>query len=148
VIFTVGVGYALMFCMNLWLLGTLMGDLRPSSYAAERNDSEEQSEPPVKKPSQIPALIQNPLAKVAALKNSITSRGESKSAVTNAPTPTPHQPADDVAKIFSVKSVIRSARNSSVVIHTGVKSYTLFVGDRVAMKTPKGEMAGPLRRTR
>src|SRR5882724_8620460 len=31
VLFTVAVGYALMFGMNLFLLGVLMGDLRPSA---------------------------------------------------------------------------------------------------------------------
>src|SRR6185369_11996987 len=31
VVFTVGVGYALQFGMNLFLLGALLGDLRPSA---------------------------------------------------------------------------------------------------------------------
>src|SRR5690349_11495759 len=33
--FTVGIGYALLFGMNLWLFGALMGDLRPSAREAE-----------------------------------------------------------------------------------------------------------------
>src|SRR5437867_11328489 len=30
VAFTVGIGYALVFCMNLFVIGSLMGELRPS----------------------------------------------------------------------------------------------------------------------
>src|ERR1041385_6892714 len=39
VVFTVVVGYALMFGMNLWLLGTLLGDLRPSAYQSTDADA-------------------------------------------------------------------------------------------------------------
>ena len=44
VVFTVAITRALMFCVNLFLLGALMGDLRPDLNASARTEQEEEHE--------------------------------------------------------------------------------------------------------
>jgi len=41
IIFTVGISGALMFCVNLFVIGALMGDIRPDFAANARGDSEQ-----------------------------------------------------------------------------------------------------------
>jgi hypothetical protein len=41
IIFTVGITRAVMFCVNLFIIGALMGDLRPDLNASARTDGEE-----------------------------------------------------------------------------------------------------------
>jgi hypothetical protein len=42
---------------------------------------------------------------------------------------------------LSVKGLTRNGDKSSVAIFSGVKTYTLFVGDSVLMEIPKGTLA-------
>lgn len=139
VAFTVFVGYALMFGMNLWLIGALMGDLRPSARSADEDDTStelpaeyhpatNQSSPPM------PAPATNMTAgKFAAGQNSGTNM-----ASTNVVKPAPLTPAEAIAKDISLKGLSRNSTNSSLVLNTGVKTYTLLLGESRLLDTRTG----------
>jgi hypothetical protein len=164
-LFTVGVGYALTFGMNLWLMGTLMGDLRPSArhahemrIAAEINEASEAAT----RTNQPAVLIQatnKTMGKAAASEKSPATNGPTNSAAlapvagskektappvaqpaTKPKEPAPVKPGEAIAKAFSVKGLTRNGLKSSVVLNTGVKSYTIFVGESLSMETAKGEV--------
>jgi len=142
VAFTVFVGYALMFGMNLWLIGALMGDLRPSARSADDNDADtelpaeyqpatNQSSPPM------PAPATNMTAGTfAAGQNSGTNI-----ASTNVAKPAPLTPAEAIVKDITLKGLSRNSTNSSLVLNTGVKTYTLLLGELRSVQTRKGTVA-------
>jgi hypothetical protein len=145
VVFTVAVGYALMFCLNLWLLGALLGDLRPDFAASAGSQStgslSEENEPSIggedeaernhhtDAPHTVPP---NKTVPGGVGENKVAGRLRTQGAAIR---------SMDTTKNWTVKSVIQNSGNSSIVIDTGVKSYTLFVGDRASMNTPKGTVA-------
>src|SRR5216684_9017727 len=51
-LFTVGIGYALMFCMNLFLIASLMGDLRPPMVKAETRETDRENPPAATEPGE------------------------------------------------------------------------------------------------
>ena len=125
VAFTVGVGYALTFCMNLFLLSALLGDLRPSHFGnddlipvAARSDDEEAEEIRANTPAE---LIHKP--KVAQSTNVVASASE------------------PLSKSFAVRGITRNASRPSVVLEASGKQYTLFSGDMVMMKITRGFVA-------
>jgi len=127
VAFTVGVGYALTFCMNLFLLGALLGDLKPSHYGdddlipvAARPTDEEAAEVLTNTP---PELIHTPR----------TIKQSTNSVAKAAPVP--------LNKSFTVRGVTRNATRPSVVLEASGKQYTLFSGDMVMMRIPRGFVA-------
>ncbi len=126
VAFTVGVGYALTFCMNLFLLGALLGDLRPGHHrdddlipVAARSTDEEANDVITNTP---PELVQRP-----------KTTKQSTNTVATAKEP--------LSKSFAVRGVTRNAARPSVVLEAGGKQYTLFSGDMVMMKIPRGFVA-------
>lgn len=128
VAFTVGVGYALTFCMNLFLLGALLGDLRPKHYGdddlipvAARSTDEEASAIVSNTPPEL--LVERPK----------TTKQSTNSVAKAAPEP--------LNKSFIVRGVTRNAARPSVVLEASGKQYTLFSGDMVMMKIPRGFVA-------
>lgn len=143
VAYTVGVGYALMFCLNLWLLGSLLGDLRPDfattagSYSTESMSEDEAS---ISDEDEAETSSNTNAQRTVLPSKPVPGRvGENK--VAGGPRPQGGAMHSNITKAWTVKSVIDNSANSSVVIDTGVKSYTLFVGDRQSMNTPKGTVA-------
>lgn len=114
VIFTVGVGYALWFGMNLWLMGTLMGDLRPDLHAraGEADD---------KTPDH--ALVVAP-----------TNQPVEKAVVV----PSAVKVANAIAKNLSVKGLIRNGSKSMLMLGDGTKIHTLYLHEKTAVQTPDG----------
>ena len=190
VAFTVFVGYALMFGMNLWLIGALMGDLRPSvrEARAERRAKEAEAQaaaaadtnepamadetPPVKEATNGPAtntVVTNAPAAAAVVTNSAptdsvgTNSPAPRASATNTPAgtnaaapgtnavpsekpPAPINPEGSmrsraIVRTFSIKALTENGTKSSVVLDTGVKAYTIFVGETVLMDTAQGVSA-------
>ena len=137
VVFTVAVGYALMFGMNLWLLGSLMGDLRPSA----RDDLEGENDAiEMGGESQAATETNETLALVQATNK---AQGRPAPASTD-PASKPKEPGAaeltrEIAKKFSLKGVIQSANKPMATIYTGVKTYTIAVGETLSMETAKGK---------
>jgi hypothetical protein len=121
--FTVVIAYALMFAVNLFILGALMGDLRPDLHASrhgvpgDENVTQEMADEP-----ESAAGTNQPVP--------ITSGGV---APNNSVTP-----ANVIAKQFSIKGVTRNADKSAVTLLSGKKTYTLFLGQLVSVQTPDG----------
>jgi len=164
VVFTVGVGYALLFAMNLWLMGTLMGDLRPSTRHAveepvaaemevEDQAAAKTNQPAVTVPAANKATEKNAAGGKSPGKNEPTSstkplpavRPQDKSAPTatrppgNPNGPVPAELVKETARGFSLKGIISSGKPSAM-IYSGVKTYTVFPGDSLAMETVNGKI--------
>jgi hypothetical protein len=121
--FTVGVGYALMFGMNLFLMGALMGDLRPSAREAENNpvaEEIEEEEDDTPKPRQ-------PVA--AATNRTPVSAKTQTAKLPEAPLPP-----------LSVKSLIRNGAKSSVTLQSDNDSRIIFLGDTEMVHTATGSL--------
>jgi hypothetical protein len=126
--FTVFVGYALMFGMNLFLLGSLLGDLRPSAREAENHQIEqemEQDDDDTAKPRQAAAVATNrtPLAAKSQTVKPQTAK-------------TPEQPLPPL----SVKSLIRNGAKSSVTLQSDSDSRIIFLGDSELVHTATGSV--------
>jgi hypothetical protein len=132
VTFTIVVGGALRFGMNLWLIGALMGDLRPSARAPE--DFENVTPPP---PQQRLKLETNEVAQTA-----IQTNPPAQGAPTNlAAPPKPTKPVEVTTNLFSVKGVAQNASRSAVTIQTGKRTYTIFLGEAALTQTAKGPVS-------
>jgi|SRR6266850_1387479 len=130
VAFTVFVGYALMFGMNLFLLGALLGDLRPSARQHETIDAKIEQE--IRKPDPDDAIAPaNAEEKPAAI--------PAPPAVTNEAAVTKQKPSP--ASTFSLKGLTKNAKNSVAIVHTGVKTYTIGIGETLSMDTPNGKVS-------
>jgi hypothetical protein len=126
--FTVGVGYALTFCMNLFLLSSLLGDLRPPRPGAEVD---------------IVPIAARPIGEDTPADHTNTTAQLSQNPTTTTivqPTKPASTGPEPLNKSFVVRGVTRAAR-PSVVLEAGGKQYTLFKGDMVTMKIPRGFVA-------
>jgi len=124
VLFTVGISYALMFAVNLFVIGSLMGDLRPSARDAGS-----------------PAQWQDTPGEQAVKTEPETVAKTNPPAPAAAPKPAPQgsaKPAQAGATRFTLKGISRNGAKSVVTIDTGVKAYTLFLGDSLNMQTADG----------
>jgi hypothetical protein len=114
--FTIAVSYALVFCVNMWLLGMMLGDLRVSARES-REEAEELAY----------TQMTNDLAKAKA------------SAVpTNAPADLHEEtPIEDS---FVLKGVTQSRTTPLALIQAGKKTYTVTIGESFQADTPKGKV--------
>jgi hypothetical protein len=116
VLFTVGISYALMFAVNLFIIGSFMGDLRPSTRDAGNigqweNVSQEQT--------------------VGTEPEKVAKTNPPASAVVSNPAPV------RVTR-YTIKGLSRHGAKSVVTVDTGTKAYTLFLGDTLTMQTAEG----------
>ncbi len=128
VAFTVGISYALVFGMNLFLLGSLLGDLRWSARMPHKHEAEPPAEqPPTTTPGQAakPQKIFLP--------------------VMNAP-PVVEAKKPAVASGFALKGISTGASNATAIVYTGVKTYTIALGETFPMDTVNGRVNVSLRR--
>jgi len=120
--FTVGIGYALMFGMNLWLMGALMGDLRPSAREAENHPVTEEVE-----------------------QEDETQKAPQAAAAGTNRTPLAVKPqtvkSPEVAlPPLSVKSLIRNGARSSVTLQSENDSRIIFLGETEMVHTATGSL--------
>jgi hypothetical protein len=120
VLFTVGISYALMFVVNLFIIGALMGDLRPSARDAGT-------------PGQNESIREEPAVETEPETVAKTNRP----ALHPAP-PVSAQPAPAGAGHLTIKGITRNAAKSVVIVDTGVKTYSLFLGDSLDLQTADG----------
>jgi len=130
VAFTVFVGYALMFGMNLFLLGTLLGDLRPSARPEETIESKMQQEAQETAPSETIAP---------------TNAEEKAAAIAPPPTATNEQALmkqkPSFASGFSLRGLTKNGKNSVAIVDSGMKTYTIGIGETLSMDTPNGKVS-------
>ncbi len=132
VMFTIMVGCALMFGMNLWLFGALLGDLRPSAGNSGELDTVTQ-QPQTNKVNQI-AIKTNQPAQSAHQPGASAPAGL-------AAQPAPAQPAEATNGLFSVKGITRNGPNSAVTIQTGKRTYTISLGESALTQTSHGPVS-------
>ena len=120
--FTVGVGYALLFGMNLWLFGALMGDLRPSAREAENQNTTEEVEQ------------DDDTAKAPQVAAASTNRTP-----VAVKTQTAKAPAVPLPQL-SVKSLIRNGAKSSVTLQSESDSRIIFLGDTEMVHTANASL--------
>jgi hypothetical protein len=113
--FTVGVGYALWFGMNLFLMGVLMGDLRPSAREADNHAISEEMEH----------------------KNDTASAPQPATAGNNRTPPATKSPEQPLPPL-SVKSLIRNGAKSCVTLQSDKDSRMIFLGDSELVQTATG----------
>jgi hypothetical protein len=120
--FTVVVGYALMFAVNLFLLGSLLGDLRPSAREAENHRVTEEIDE----------------TDDAAAPHQAAAAGTNRTALAVKPQ-TVNSPEGALPK-FSVKSLIRNGAKSCVTLQSENDSRILFLGDSEMVQTATGPL--------
>ena len=132
VMFTIVVGYALMFGMNLWLFGALMGDLRPSAENSGEFDAATQP-PETNEVQQIATRTNQPVQSA----HQPPTNAPAKLAVQ----PKPGQLVAAATNLFSVKGVSRNGPKSAVTIQTGKRVYTISLGESALTQTSKGPVS-------
>ena len=150
VLFTAAISYALLFGVNLFILESLMGDLRPSARNSEEFEIVTQQQE-IKKEHQtaiktnLPAQKANLPASSAPTNSTKPAKGAAPmtnlpapSAPTNSGSKSPAKPVEALVKYFVVKGVTRNAAKSAVTIQSGAKIYTIFLGETALMQTPDG----------
>ena len=141
VAFTAAVSYALVFGMNLFLLGGLMGDLRPSvrarslpdAYAqkALTTDNEEEVDDSPATSSEDSEATNTPVAVQPGNATAKPSPSAPAQAANPASDPGP-------ATAFVLKGVTQNGKNSMALINTGTKTYTLFLNETISVETSAG----------
>jgi hypothetical protein len=124
VLFTVGISYALMFGVNLFIIGSLMGDLRPSA-----RDAREPAQYGDTSPEQ---TVETEPAKVAK------TNPPASAAFSSAAPRIPAKPEPARVTRYTIKGLSRNGAKSVVTVDTGTKAYTLFLGDTLNMQTAAG----------
>ncbi|MCX7722210.1 MAG: hypothetical protein N2379_04010 [Verrucomicrobiae bacterium] len=142
VAFTVFVGYALTFGMNLFLLSALIGDLRPSAqpdeaelacsalvaeYQADASDSSS-------------AFTEtDPIPDGATASGANEPRAGAISSNVNGVDSSTTGTAADAANEIRLKGLIQNAAKPALLVDTGVKTYTLVLGETATVRTPRGQ---------
>jgi hypothetical protein len=129
VLFTIGVGYALVFGMNLWLFGTLLGDLRPFAGVPEKIENVAPARQSNEKTNEI-------------VQTAIKTHRLAPNVPTNlAAPPKPIKPVEVTTNLFSVKGVSQNASRSAVTIQIGMKTYTILLGESALTQTSNGPVS-------
>ena len=124
VLFTVGISYALMFAVNLFIIGSLMGDLRPSARDAGE-PAQFDDTPRMQTVETVPETVAKTKPPVPAVASNTAPQGLAK-------------PAAAGVTRYTIKGLSRNGAKSVVTIDTGTKAYTLFLGDTLSMQTAEG----------
>ena len=130
--FTIVVGGALRFGMNLWLIGALMGDLRPSAGNSEEFETRAQ-QPETNEVHQTAIQTNQPIQSAhqpapTASTNSAVQKVTAK-------------PVATATNLFSIKGVTRNGSNSAVTIRTGKRVYTISLGESALTQTSNGPVS-------
>jgi hypothetical protein len=116
VLFTVGISYALMFAVNLFIIGSFMGNLRPSARDAGES-------------TQFDSAPREQTFETAPETVAKTNRPVSAAVSNTAPVRVTR---------YTIKGLSRNGAKSVVTVDTGTKAYTLFLGDTLNMQTADG----------
>jgi len=135
-LFTAFISSMLLFAVNMFILGSLMGDLRPSARHAGNPVRLEhatrvqtvKTEPETIAKTNPPAPVANPNPAPAAVSTATPNSAPQVSA----------KPAPVDASHFTIKGITRNGTKSMVIINTGTKTHTLFLGDSFDLQTAAG----------
>ena len=144
-VFTAAISYALVFAMNLFVLSSLMGDLRPDLHASARArttsaqtaqavDGDDDDDDQAAVPSQPSTTAKVPPAGGPQV--------EPAPAYPQPAARPAEEPASEpqFAHVFSLKGLTKNANLSMAIVHSGVKTYTIGLGESLTMETPKGRV--------
>ena len=151
VAFTVMVGYAVQFCLNLFVLGALLGDLRPSEQiadempadevvevvASETNSNHEPEVPPATNANK--NVSRSSINEAAPAPTAVVHSTNSPATSTNPPSP-PKTP-QEVVQNFLFKGIVNQTNAPLALISTGRANYTIRPGETVAMATGSGKIS-------
>ncbi|MGA9453226.1 MAG: hypothetical protein WBW41_17995 [Verrucomicrobiia bacterium] len=129
VLFTIVVGYALMFGMNLWLFGALRGDLRPSARNPGKLDTVAQ-QPETNKVYQTVIKTNQPVQSAHQPAPTVSTNAAMQKG--------PAKPVAVATNLFSIKGVARNGSSSAVTIQTGKRIYTISLGESALTQTTNG----------
>jgi len=121
VIFTAGISYALVFVMNLFLLGSLMGDLRPSFLQAR------EAEPKAQEATEE--------TETDVETNQSVAPRQAANAASVAPDKAQAAPQPSLAPAgLTLRGVIKSSKNPMAMISSGGKTYTIAIGESIPLQ--------------
>ncbi len=160
VIFTVVIAYALMFCMNLFLVGTMMDELKP--FAQVKADAKEpdgdipsdailnQTNQGTAETTPTPATELGGKTESVSLTTNQTAVAQTTENGATAPMTPPdiktnevREPlsAREIVSQFKLKGVSKGAREILAMISTGKTIETVGRGDSIQVQTAKGKVA-------
>ena len=142
---TVTIGYALVFCLNLFVLGSLMGNLRPShkhtAHAPPEKEAVAVNEPepdkPPDKPPGKPPEVKEPTPVVAAPAQDTLPAPPPSSQPSSQPAT---KSAREIIRNFSVQGIIEGIDKPVGTINSGLKIYSLVAGETRSMETKDGRI--------
>jgi len=121
VIFTAGISYALVFVMNLFLLGSLMGDLRPSFLQAR------EAEPKAQEATEE--------TETDVETNQSVAPRQAANAASVAPDKAQAAPQSSLAPAgLTLRGVIKSSKNPMAMISSRGKTYTIAIGESIPLQ--------------
>ena len=133
IIFTIVISEGIMFCVNLFMLGSLMGDLRPSARDGDITDAE----PPGQHQDAVITPHPPTIVKPSAPAPVPASRPAPAIPAAVAPAPEAPKPVA-VDKILSIQGVTRNGANSMILLKAAGKTHSLYMGDETQVETPEG----------
>jgi len=120
-IFTAGISYALVFVMNLFLLGSLMGDLRPSFLQAR------EAEPKAQEATEE--------TETDVETNQSVAPRQAANAASVAPDKAQAAPQSSLAPAgLTLRGVIKSSKNPMAMISSRGKTYTIAIGESIPLQ--------------
>jgi hypothetical protein len=144
VLFTVTIASALMFCVNLFVIGALMGDIRvhPADFAAAGDDdSDDPEEEVVTADAVIPTnafAIGPPRARVAApVEKPVSSNAV---VVADAVQPANFRSIESLPAKLLLKGVAVNSSRKTAMISAGKEFHTLGIGDKFSVRSTKGAL--------
>jgi hypothetical protein len=158
VIFTVGIGYALMFCMNLFLLGALMGDMKPlTPVKADSKPADGEVRPADTANETNQATVETvhatePKEKAEPVNSTTNQPAVAQATENNAPTPAqqPDPKTNDVnapllalnmVSKFKLIGISGGANHALAMIRTGTKTESVSRNESIQVETAKGWVA-------
>ena len=161
-VFTVLVSYALTFCMNLFLIGALMDDLRPSSNSSEPldsalmevdgsfdtnetavSDSETAEEAGgMATPAEYSVKSESAHSPQVSLAPASQKQPPVPSSKSSAPSQQPQltKSAAEFVMNFRLKGVTGGGNKSIATFQSGNKTYTIGVGEALSVPTASGRV--------
>jgi len=157
-LFTVGIGYALMFCMNLFLLGALMGDMKPlTPVKADSKPADGEVRPADTANETNQATVETvhatePKEKAEPVNSTTNQPAVAQATENNAPTPAqqPDPKTNDVnapllalnmVSKFKLIGISGGANHALAMIRTGTKTESVSRNESIQVETAKGWVA-------
>jgi hypothetical protein len=155
--FTVSVGYAVKFTLNMFLLTAMIGDLRPDlktqSDMAVDDETNAPEKPVATAPAKVPAQTAEKTPAAAPAKPAkpapVAQSNAPAQPVPIAPPPPGNQSTNtmtpdqvgQIVKNFSLKGIVPPSTGGAAaltIINTGIRNYTMSPGDAIEMDTGAG----------